>query len=409
MGMNGKMKVVATLATAGVLVVAPVTAQLEGGIPSIQAGSAKVSAATINVLKDSKLAPVYENGKLKLTLTGQQLAQIGLISTYYTYFALPDELASLLNNPNIRANTTLDYDIPTLAIGPIGLPSNKGTLTGDQLKVDQEHQAIGGNISHGLASIGIGATNTYTLTINLANLGVSALPPSNDGTLEFAAMSSDQVLDINLLGNPEAAQTTLATGLPDSVKPVIDAQDVTLYIGDEYDPKQGVTATDDRDGDVTNLIQVTANDVDTSQAGTYHVTYSVKDTAGNVATKTITVTVAEEDFANYQVGNVTGVNPILPGATTIEGQTDYNFYSKIPEGTDIYAEAVFINDRGFSQTVGRSEIKYGIGTFKINANAGVNLAAGNKVLVYLLAINGDNWKKGPIFTTFVSEDSSVSK
>ncbi|MBC1290851.1 DUF5011 domain-containing protein [Listeria booriae] len=409
MGMNGKMKVVATLATAGVLVVAPVTAQLEGGIPSIQAGSAKVSAATINVLKDSKLAPVYENGKLKLTLTGQQLAQVGLISTYYTYFALPDELASLLNNPNIRANTTLDYDIPTLAIGPIGLPSNKGTLTGDQLKVDQEHQAIGGNISHGLASIGIGATNTYTLTINLANLGVSALPPSNDGTLEFAAMSSDRVLDINLLGNPEAAQTTLATGLPDSVKPVIDAQDVTLYVGDEYDPKQGVTATDDRDGDVTNLIQVTANDVDTSQAGTYHVTYSVKDTAGNVATKTITVTVAEEDFANYQVGNVTAVNQILPGATTIEGQTDYNFYSKIPEGTDIYAEAVFINDRGFSQTVGRSEIKYGIGTFKINANAGVNLAAGNKVLVYLLAINGDNWKKGPIFTTFVSEDSSVSK
>ncbi|MBC1504498.1 DUF5011 domain-containing protein [Listeria booriae] len=409
MVMNGKMKVVATLATAGVLVVAPVTAQLEGGIPSIQAGSAKVSAATINVLKDSKLAPVYENGKLKLTLTGQQLAQVGLISTYYTYFALPDELASLLNNPNIRANTTLDYDIPTLAIGPIGLPSNKGTLTGDQLKVDQEHQVIGGNISHGLASIGIGATNTYTLTINLANLGVSALPPSSDGTLEFAAMSSDRVLDINLLGNPEAAQTTLATGLPDSVKPVIDAQDVTLYVGDEYDPKQGVTATDDRDGDVTNLIQVTANDVDTSQAGTYHVTYSVKDTAGNVATKTITVTVAEEDFANYQVGNVTGVNPILPGATTIEGQTDYNFYSKIPEGTDIYAEAVFINDRGFSQTVGRSEIKYGIGTFKINANAGVNLAAGNKVLVYLLAINGDNQKKGPIFTTFVSADSSVSK
>nr|WP_185627973.1 DUF5011 domain-containing protein [Listeria booriae] len=409
MGMNGKMKVVATLATAGVLVVAPVTAQLEGGIPSIQAGSAKVSAATINVLKDSKLAPVYENGKLKLTLTGQQLAQVGLISTYYTYFALPDELASLLNNPNIRANTTLDYDIPTLAIGPIGLPSNKGTLTGDQLKVDQEHQAIGGNISHGLASIGIGATNTYTLTINLANLGVSALPPSNDGTLEFAAMSSDRVLDINLLGNPEAAQTTLATGLPDSVKPVIDAQDVTLYVGDEYDPKQGVTATDDRDGDVTNLIQVTANDVDTSQAGTYHVTYSVKDTAGNVATKTITVTVAEEDFANYQVGNVTGVNPIMPGATTIEGQTDYNFYSKIPEGTNIYAEAVFINDRGFSQTVGRSEIKYGIGTFEINANTGVNLAAGNKVLVYLLAINGDDWKKGPIFRTFVSADSSVSK
>ncbi|WP_376698444.1 immunoglobulin-like domain-containing protein [Listeria booriae] len=221
-------------------------------------------------------------------------------------------------------------------------------------------------------------------------------------------MSSDRVLDINLLGNPEAAQTTLATGLPDSVKPVIDAQDVTLYVGDEYDPKQGVTATDDRDGDVTNLIQVTANDVDTSQVGTYHVTYSVKDTAGNIATKTITVAVAERDWANYKVGNVTDIKLIMPGATTIEGQTDYDFNSQIPEGTKIYAEAVRTND-GFNRSIGLAEIKYGTGTFSITVYKNVKLAEGDKIGVYLSAINGVEAKSGPTFMTVVSANGPVSE
>ncbi|WP_376740820.1 DUF5011 domain-containing protein [Listeria booriae] len=221
-------------------------------------------------------------------------------------------------------------------------------------------------------------------------------------------MSSDQVLDINLLGNPEAAQTTLATGLPDSVKPVIDAQDVTLYVGDEYDPKQGVTATDDRDGDVTDSVQVTANDVDTSQAGTYHVTYSVKDAAGNIATKTITVTVEDNGWENYQVGNVTDIKPIMPGVITIEGQTDYNINSQIPEGTNIYAEAVRTND-GFNRSIGRAEINYELGTFSITVFKNVTLAEGDKIGVYLLARNGYEEKWGPIFMTVVSANGSVSE
>ncbi|WP_376741099.1 immunoglobulin-like domain-containing protein [Listeria booriae] len=221
-------------------------------------------------------------------------------------------------------------------------------------------------------------------------------------------MSSDRILDINLLGNPEAAQTTLATGLPDSVKPVIDAQDVMLYVGDEYDPKQGVTATDDRDGDVTDSVQVTANDVDTSQAGTYHVTYSVKDAAGNIATKTITVTVEDNSWGNYQVGNVTDIKPIIPGVITIEGQTDYNINSQIPEGTNIYAEAVRTND-GFNRSIGRAEINYELGTFSITVFKNVTLAEGDKIGVYLLARNGYEEKRGPIFMTVVSANGSVSE
>lgn len=404
--MNGKTKVVATLATAGVLVLAPVTAQLEGNAPSIQAGDAQASAATIDVLKDSKLEPVYENGKLKLTLTGKQLAHVGLIANYYTYFALPPELAQLLDNPNVRANTTLSYDIPVLSIGSIGVPSNQGSVTGDELTLDKEHQAIGAKIHHGLASVGVGATNTYTLTIDLANLGISSLPSSEDGQLNFAAMSSDEDIDLNLLGNQNAAQSTLETSQPDGVKPVIKADDQELSVGDTFQPKEGVTATDDRDGDVTNEVEVVENNVDTSKAGTYQVTYQVTDQAGNIATKTITVTVEADEWQDFQVGNVTQVDSIAPEARTIEGETDYRLNSVIPKGTKIYANAVLFNEQGLGQDLGRVELNYdnkeGIGSFTIPVNNPDKLQAGMKVGIYLSAENGEQYKDGKVFETQVS-------
>ncbi|EUJ41671.1 immunoglobulin-like domain-containing protein, partial [Listeria riparia] len=85
--------------------------------------------------------------------------------------------------------------------------------------------------------------------------------------------------------------TVTVNKAPDTTKPVITASNLSLQEGTNFDPKAGVTASDDTDGDITNKITVTSNNVDTSKAGTYSVTYSVSDAAGNVATKTITVTV----------------------------------------------------------------------------------------------------------------------
>lgn len=55
----------------------------------------------------------------------------------------------------------------------------------------------------------------------------------------------------------------------------------------------GATATDDRDGDLTSKIE-TIGSVDTKKAGTYKITYTVKDAAGNTATATRTVIVKED-------------------------------------------------------------------------------------------------------------------
>ena len=65
--------------------------------------------------------------------------------------------------------------------------------------------------------------------------------------------------------------------------------DVTQY---ETYVDAGATATDDVDGDITALIEVSGS-VDTNTIGTYIITYSVSDSAGNLATATRNVNVVE--------------------------------------------------------------------------------------------------------------------
>ena len=75
--------------------------------------------------------------------------------------------------------------------------------------------------------------------------------------------------------------------------PVINASDVSLKIGDNFNVMSGVTATDTEDGDLTNSIKVTTNTVNNQVVGTYKVVYSVTDSKGKTTTKEIKVTVIE--------------------------------------------------------------------------------------------------------------------
>ena len=78
---------------------------------------------------------------------------------------------------------------------------------------------------------------------------------------------------------------------PLNAAPIINAEDKTLTVGDTFDPKADVTATDEEDGNLTDKIEVLKNEVDTTKAGKYEVTYKVTDSKGASRTKTITVTV----------------------------------------------------------------------------------------------------------------------
>ena len=127
-----------------------------------------------------------------------------------------------------------------------------------------------------------------------------------DGDITSSVTTSGAV-DVNTAGNytitysvldsagNAAAAVTRAVTVADTTLPVItlvgDAA-VTHALGTDY-ADAGATATDNVDGDITSSI-TTSGTVTTGTAGTYTITYSVSDSAGNAATQvTRTVTVAD--------------------------------------------------------------------------------------------------------------------
>lgn len=84
--------------------------------------------------------------------------------------------------------------------------------------------------------------------------------------------------------------------------PVIDAKDVTIKVGDSFDPRHGVTAMDKEDGDITHLMKIRSF-VNPKKAGVYDVIYTVTDSQGATTTKTIKVTVEEKKQASTEQKN----------------------------------------------------------------------------------------------------------
>ncbi|EMK2598706.1 DUF5011 domain-containing protein, partial [Bacillus cereus] len=77
------------------------------------------------------------------------------------------------------------------------------------------------------------------------------------------------------------------------VKPKIYAENKTINVGDEFDPKKGVYATDSEG--LILQVDVEANTVDINTPGSYIVVYSATDRHGNKAKEVITVTVKVKD------------------------------------------------------------------------------------------------------------------
>lgn len=77
------------------------------------------------------------------------------------------------------------------------------------------------------------------------------------------------------------------------VVPVIKgAEDRVIHLGDNFNVREGVTAYDNEDGDLTNKIVVTGK-VQTNAVGRYTLTYTVTDSSKNMAKVTRVVEVVE--------------------------------------------------------------------------------------------------------------------
>ncbi|MCK2017175.1 immunoglobulin-like domain-containing protein [Peribacillus frigoritolerans] len=100
----------------------------------------------------------------------------------------------------------------------------------------------------------------------------------------------------------------------DTNKPVISGTaGKSIPFNSTFNPKTGVKAKDDKDGDLTNVIRVEGK-VDTKKVGTYNLTYTVADKAGNVSKVTRKITVYDQ------------VKPVISGAgnKTIKLNSSFN-------------------------------------------------------------------------------------
>ncbi|EUJ30529.1 immunoglobulin-like domain-containing protein [Listeria cornellensis] len=192
-----------------------------------------------------------------------------------------DYLVNVTNNGGMVAeNVNLAIPLPKeLDYIPDTVTVN-GVTTSDVL-----YDAASHSLTVSVASISDGST--AKISVGLKGITETASAQTSVATSYYDLGFTDQRYDAN------TANASVAV-IKNEV-PVIAASDKNLKIGTAFNPLTDVSANDPEDGDVTSKITVTANDVDTSKIGTYHVTYSVTDSDGNTTTKTITVTVSSNN------------------------------------------------------------------------------------------------------------------
>ncbi|EJQ92826.1 immunoglobulin-like domain-containing protein [Bacillus cereus] len=136
---------------------------------------------------------------------------------------------------------------------------------------------------------------------------------SKPGTYELTYKVTDSK------GHTVTAKQTVTvkqTVVPKDEVPVLTVPtEVTIHVGDKYNPLSGVKAIDKEDGDITDKV-IHMGEVDTSKAGNFEVKFLVRDTSGNEVTATQKVIVkdkgtengSDNSYNNTNTGNVSDNN-----------------------------------------------------------------------------------------------------
>lgn len=183
-----------------------------------------------------------------------------------------------------------------LEVGPVETKDEPGRPAGEVYATDPP---IGTAVDEGteitlfIASGNVELPDLRGMTEADAEAALEAL--KLESTVEYAPSNdypSGQVVSQSDTGIV-ATDATIALVVSEGTKtaPVISGVDaVTIQQGDSFDPRAGVTASDEEDGDITGSITVDGT-VDTNTPGTYTLVYSVQDTDGMTDAKNRTVTV----------------------------------------------------------------------------------------------------------------------
>jgi hypothetical protein len=309
--------------------------------------------STIDVIKGSNYidqgATAVDNFDGTVSVTSVSTVDITLINTYTVIYTATD------NAGNTSSKTRTVNIIPDTVAPIISLI--------------------------GLSSIDIIKGSNYTDSGATAfdNLdGVVAV--TNSGSVDTSTLGAYTITysAVDIAGNISTQVTRTVNVVDDTVAPIISlsgANTVTLYKGQTY-IDEGATATDNFDANIT---VVTSESVDINTVGTYIITYSAVDAAGNSATP---VTKAVNIIADT-------VAPVI----TLIGSNTIN----IDQGADYSesgASAIDNLDSSASVIISGAVDTSTVGTYTITYTATDNAgnAATRERTVNVVKINGNALK-----------------
>ena len=199
---------------------------------------------------------------------------------------------------------------------------------------------------------------------------------TTSGTADSSIAGTYTIVYSVMDSGDNSASVTRTIVVPDTTAPVIalTGSTINLYVGATFtDP--GATASDNEDGNLTSSI-ITSGSVDTSTVGTYSITYSVSDAAGNSASVTRSVIIGVAPLIYFENGTckcplatigdtevINGVTYTVVDNTSITTQVaaaNYNLCTtQVNNMSNLFLNnTAFNTDIGFWDTSGVTNMRY---------------------------------------------------
>ncbi|MBA3926701.1 immunoglobulin-like domain-containing protein [Listeria rustica] len=319
--MNAK-KSISCFLIASFLIITPLS------LESVQANAAEVPAVTMMTAPVSTQLTVNSVNDVDQFISGT-----GIPGDYVSILNITQN-KSVVNNILVDENGNYSYQVP-----------DQELKVGDKITVHDSQ--VSGGLQVSTTVIGTEAPVITGESVTEINPGSTFDPmdtmkatDKEDGDITNQLVVTSNPVDTGKPGDYDVVYevtdshgntTTFTREVIVTEAPTIDGeQNTTVDANADFDPMVGMQANDKEDGDITSLIDVTQNDVDTSIAGDYEVLYQVTDSDGNTTTFTRVVTVLEapvivdDGTANNGTAannnNDTTNNQTVSGTTTQETQ-----------------------------------------------------------------------------------------
>lgn len=194
-----------------------------------------------------------------------------------------------------------DKDLDTSKLGTqtltVSVSDNSGNTTSESYEfniTDNEAPTI--TLKDDTVTVDYGSDFDYTDYVTVKDNYDKDVDVSVDGKIDTESDKTQKLTITATDSSGNSSTETLKVKVEDLTAPTItlSKSKVTITAGDSFSAKKYLSsAKDTKDGDLTDEVEIDSN-VKTSKAGTYTVTYSVSDEAGNSTSKTLKVTVKKK-------------------------------------------------------------------------------------------------------------------